>query len=111
MAKLNDYRKTLAVIAPSVLGPGAEVWVSEQGFNQLLQVIEDAAALGVELEIRSAIEFHGRLDLQINAMGTNAFQSSAWSRRWLVDEQRGWSGAPGNRRSCDSLLVFVEVLE
>ena len=74
MAKFNDYRKALAMIAPSLVGPGAEVWVSEQGFHRLLQLIDIAAVLDLDVEIQSAIESHGNLNLQIKAGSTGAIQ-------------------------------------
>ncbi|CAD7055899.1 hypothetical protein RHAB21_00817 [Pseudorhizobium halotolerans] len=67
-----DYRKTLALIAPSTLGPGAEVWLSETGLQRLLQFIEQVAALKVKFEILSAIESEGKIDFRYRAVGEDA---------------------------------------
>lgn len=61
---MNDYRKSLALIAPDILTADAEVWMSETCFDRLRSALEKVVDLGVEFELLRAVETPTGLDLQ-----------------------------------------------
>lgn len=67
---MNDYRKTLSLIAPGILTGDAEVWMSESCFDRLRSTLEKVVGLGVEFELHRAVETPTGLDLQYRAYGS-----------------------------------------
>lgn len=74
---MNDYRKTLALIAPGLLSSDAEVWMSETCFGRLRSTLEQVMSLGIEFELLRAVETPTGLDLQYRAYGTGPAKMQA----------------------------------
>lgn len=72
MSTLADYRKTLAILAPSVLGPDPEVYLTEVGFRKLLHVLEKIRELDVEIEIDAVTESGGNISIRYRTSGRGA---------------------------------------